>query len=213
MHSNPFRKILQISILLIIMLLLSACGNSPFILDVSERNYDTENNEFTIAGEAKYNDVSHSFKLSKEKKIDDLSFGIYEAHHFREYGALKQIDILSSNAFQTYMDNYVIPQKDCPAEFMKDNIETMFLIAATDDIAMELEDYDIPFDGKGTKFSLTGHDLTYISNRYIENGESINLTIPKTIRIISNVGGASRKVHYFLVTEISSPSDNTYAEN
>lgn len=222
MHSNSLRqgmKVFQISVLLIMMLQLPACGNFCFFgicpgnsFDVSERNYDIENNEFTIAGETKGNDISHTYRLGEKKQIDDLSFGVTDADLFRKYGAIKQIDRLSSHALKTYMDNYVIPQKNCPAVFMKDNLEIMMLVAATDDIAIELEEYDIPFDGKGTEFSLTGHDLTHISNRYLENGKSINLTIPKTLGVSSNVGSTNRKIHYFLVTEISPLSDNTYAE-
>lgn len=212
MHSASYIKIpkdLLVSFLFLMTLLLSACGNfcvsdicTGSELDVSERNYDSTINEFTIIGEVDGDDISHSYALNKEKNIDDLSFGVSDAKLFRKYGAIKKIDILNAKALKTYMNNYVIPQKNCPAEFMKDNIETMMLIAATDDIAKELEEYDIPFDGKGTSFNLTGHNLTHISNRYLENGDSINLTIPKTIGVTSNVGSANRKVHYFLVTKI-----------
>jgi len=169
---------------------------------VESRNVDVDRGEYTIRGEIDGDTVSHSFALAEGEVIEGLSFGLENAWAFRKYGGQKKIDMLSDFALDEYRRKYVIPGKACPASFMNRNLQSLVLIAATDRVASELEHFDLPFDGEGTRFRLNGHYLDHLSDRYMENGEKINLQAISHINISSNVGSAKRKVDYFLVTEI-----------
>lgn len=190
---------------------LSGCGGNFCIgssfctggdFEAIERSISSDGTEYTIEGKIDGDTVSHTFGLFEKEQLDALSFGVENAWSFRSYGGQKKIDVLSDRALNTYLEKYVIPKKSCPASFMNQNLKSIVLIAATDSVATELAGYDIPFHGEGTKFSLSGHYLEHLNDRYVENGKRGNLQIIEHINISSNVGSARRKVDYFLVTDI-----------
>ena len=202
---------LAVAASLLCMTSLSGCGNNFCVgtsfctggdFEAIERSISGDGTQYTIEGKIDGDTVSHTFALFEKEQIEALSFGVENAWSFRSYGGQKKIDVLSDRALNTYREKYVIPKKACPASFMNQHLRSIVLIAATDSVATELETYDIPFHGEGTKFALSGHYLEYLNDRYVENGERRNLQIIDHIKISSNVGSARRKVDYFLVTDI-----------
>ena len=101
------------------------------------------------------------------------------------------IAFLPPNHLKAYENTYLIPQKDCPAEFMNRRMRPLVLIGATNYIHTQLQEFDIPFEGYGTPFEIEGHRMNHASDRYMLNGENINKQIA-----ISNAT-------YFLVTSLN----------
>lgn len=206
------RTLLRLKPLLIFTVLIATGCNGDFCigerlcvgdeLEVIERTLNQSDGEYTISGEIDGDTISHTFAMSERLEIEALSFGIGNAWSFRRYGGQRTIDVLEDHALETYREDYLEPGIGCPAWFMNKNLKSVILIAADDLVASDLDQFDLPFHGEGTEFSLGGHYLEHLSDRYIENGNPINLKIHDYIRISSNVGSARRKVEYFLVTDL-----------
>jgi hypothetical protein len=172
-------------------------------LEVNQQNYDPINKTYLVAGNLNGQYTSYSFKLGDKQSIEKLSFGIEDATTFKQYTAIKKIHILDDSAIAAYYEKYVIPKVGCPASFMNQNLQNLLLLPVSKGIAKQLEQYDIPFDGKGTRFKLTGHYLTPDSAYFLKsNGEKWTLGLIEYEDVFSNIGSAQRKVHYFLVTAI-----------
>lgn len=174
-------------------------------MEVSERQYDLMNDEFRLSGENRYGNVSMVFELQDHTTINALSFGEEQHGAFMKYGVVRGIQTLSDISLATYRNEYVIPGKHCPASFMNRNLRALMLVGASEAIDKELQEYRLEFDPLGTPFSVSGHPMRHLPERYAENGKPLNLTIPDYISIASNVGSANRPVTYFLVTEIGTP--------
>ncbi len=171
-------------------------------LEVKEQTYDPVNKTYVVTGNLDGEFKFHAFRLGEKQSIEKLSFGIDDATTFRKYTAVKRIHILAESAIATYYEKYVIPGIGCPASFMNENLQNLLLLPVSKDIAAKLEKYDIPFDGRGTKFKLTGHYLTHDNSYFIKKGKKWTLDIEEYESVMSNVGSAQRKVNYFLVTSI-----------
>jgi hypothetical protein len=178
-----------------------ACtGNAPII---KERVYEPAAQRFYIEVDRDGEFNAHTFKLGELKTVEHLSFGVHDALLLRKYTAVKKIHILSDSALNTYREQYLIPGKDCPASFMNQHLQSLLLIPANEAVAKELETYDIPFDGRGTSFKLTGHTMIHDNSYFIRKGKTFTLDIAKHESVMSNVGSARHPLHYFLVTEIN----------
>ncbi len=196
------------SLLLLVCINLSGCGFCLFgwcfvdEMEVKERTYDLENNSYTIVGDVDGEYTSHTFTLGKEQTIEELSFGIWDADTFRKYTAIKKIHILKDAALQTYREKYLIPGVGCPASFMNQNLQSLLLLPVSSAVGEELEAYDIPFDGRGTEFKLTGHYLKPRESYFLQGDKKWTLDLEDYESVVSNVGSARHKLHYFLVTSI-----------
>lgn len=197
--------------LLGLLTLLSSCGGSFCIggfcfvdeMKVEQRDYDPINNRYTIKGDVDGESTTHSFRMGDITRIDDLSFGVEDGAIYRDVTAIKSVSVLQPEAVQTYYNNYVIPGKSCPAWFMNKNLERMLLMPASDSVKAQLEDFDLPFDGKGTQFQLTGHPLEpHQSSFTTKDGKFYTLDLERYEQVHSNVGSARRKLRYFLVTSL-----------
>ena len=182
-------------------------GDTPLCfrdeIKIKERLYEPESDTFTINLEADGEFNSHQFSLKPLQTIDELSFGVYDAAVLRQYTAIKKVHILSAAAFNTYQQQYVIPGKNCPVSFMHQNLQSLLLIPANDAVALQLETYDIPFDGHGTPFKLQGHYMQQKHSYFIDDGQTITQTLPAYESAMSNFGSARHTLHYFLVTEVN----------
>jgi hypothetical protein len=197
--------------ILVALIGVSGCDNFCFgdnavcfmdDIEIKERVYQPEANTFTVTLDAEGEFNSHQFTLGELQTIDELSFGIRDASVLRKYGAVKKIHTLNASALKTYYEQYVIPGNDCPVSFMHQNLQSMLLIPATDAVAKQLEFFDIPFDGKGTSFKLSGHYMQHKQSHFIDNGKTFTLTPPTYENAMSNFGSAHHKFIYFLVTEV-----------
>jgi hypothetical protein len=177
-----------------------ACGYDD--IEIKERIYEPESNNFTVALDDDGEFNSHQFTLGELETIDELSFGVQDAGPLRLYNGIKKIHILNASALKTYKEKYVIPGKDCPVSFMHQNLQNLLLVPANDVIAQKLESYDIPFDGRGTSFEIEGHFMEHKDSYFIEDGEKVTLDIPQYETAMSNFGTAQHKINYFLVTKL-----------
>lgn len=171
-------------------------------IEIKERIYQPEANTFTVTLDAEGEFNSHQFTLGELHTIDELSFGIRDASVLRKYAAVKKVHTLNATALKTYQQEYVIPGKDCPVSFMHQNLQSMLLIPANDAVAKQLEFFDIPFDGKGTPFKLSGHYMKHKHSYFIDGEKTFTLTLPKYESAMSNFGSARHTFIYFLVTEV-----------
>lgn len=171
-------------------------------IEIKERIYQPEANTFTVTLDAEGEFNSHQFTLGELQTIDELSFGIRDASVLRKYAAVKKVHTLNAAALKTYQQEYVIPGKECPVSFMHQNLQSMLLIPANDAVAKQLEYYDIPFDGKGTPFKLSGHYMQHKHSYFIDDGKTFTLTLPNYESAMSNFGSARHTFIYFLVTEV-----------
>jgi hypothetical protein len=210
MHIH-LRKTLCIKALVIVLSLSlygcdSFCIGGTCFMDepvLKERVYDEDKKYFHIELDRDGEFNSHTFRLGKLETIEQLSFGVHDAHLFRKYTAVKKIHILSNAALNTYRKQYLIPGIGCPASFMNQNLQSMLLIPANEAVAKQLEVYDIPFDGRGTAFKLTGHTMAHDSSYFIDNGKTFTLDLESYESVMSNVGSAQHPLHYFLVTDVN----------
>lgn len=203
---------LPTAIAFLILIFMSGCDNFCFgdnalcfmdEIEIKERLYQPDSNTFTLNLEADGEFNSHQFSLKPLQTLDEISFGVYDAAVLRKYTAIKKVHVLSASAQKTYQEKYVIPGKNCPVSFMHQNLQSLLLIPANDDIARQLETYDIPFDGRGTPFKLQGHFMQQKHSYFVKDGEKITQTLPRHENAMSNFGSAHHKLHYFLVTEIN----------
>lgn len=167
-----------------------------------ERQLLPAENRYTVAGYLKKEFHSHSFVVSEEVTLQQLSFGIDEARNFQQYSAVKRIHQLNDQALKRYREEYLIPRKECPASFMNQHLQSLVLLPSNDNIATQLDVYDIPFDPTGTEFKLKGYYLTHEHSYFIRKGQKYNLSIVQHENVMSNVGSAKHKAFYFLVTAI-----------
>jgi len=170
-------------------------------IEIKERIYQPETNTFTVTLDAEGEFNSHQFTLGELQTIDELSFGISDASVLRKYAAIKKVHTLNATALKTYQQEYVIPGKDCPVSFMHQNLQSMLLIPANDEVAKQLEFFDILFDGKGTPFKLSGHYMKHKHSYFIDGGKTFTLDLPTYESAMSNFGSARHTFIYFLVTE------------
>jgi len=205
------RRALGAFAVLCLSLFLTSCGGNFCIvgfcfvdeMNVEERIYDPLNNSYTVKGDVDGEDTTHKFRMGDITEVDDLSFGVEDDHVLGNVTVVKTVFVLQPAAVQTYYDNYVIPGKGCPAWFMNKHLERMLLMPASDSIKEQLEDFDVPFDGKGTRFKLTGHPLEpHQSSFTTKDGKFYTLDLQRYEQVHSNVGSAKRKLRYFLVTEL-----------
>ena len=196
---------------LLVLLTLSLYGCDSFCIGgacftdeaiLKERRYEPDKNQFHLEVDRDGEFNSHTFTLGKLQTIEQLSFGVHEANLCRKYTAVKKIHILSDSALTTYRNQYLIPGKGCPASFMNQNLQSLLLIPANEEVAKQLDSYDIPFDGRGTSFKLAGHYMTHKESYFIDDGKTFTLTLEKHESVMSNVGSARHPLHYFLVTEV-----------
>ncbi|MES2822799.1 MAG: hypothetical protein V4732_04290 [Pseudomonadota bacterium] len=171
-------------------------------LEVKEQAYDPASKTYVVTGDMDGEFNYHAFRLGEQQSIEKLSFGIWDASTFRKYTAIKRVHILEESAIATYYEKYVIPGIGCPASFMNENLQNLMLLPVSKDMAAKLEKYDIPFDGRGTKFKLTGHYMTHDNSYFLKDDKKWTLDIEDYESVMSNVGSAQRKIHYFLVTSI-----------
>ena len=171
-------------------------------IEIKERLYQPETKTFTVTLDAEGEFNSHQFTLGELQTIDELSFGIHDASVLRKYTAVKKVHALNAKALKTYQQEYVIPRKDCPVSFMHQNLQSLLLIPATEAIAKQLEFFDIPFDGKGTPFKLSGHYMKHNHSYFIDAGKTFTLSLPTYESAMSNFGSAGHTLIYFLVTEV-----------
>jgi hypothetical protein len=197
--------------MLIIFLLLGLYGCDSFCIGgacfgstptIKERVYEPTAQRFYIEMDLDGEFNAHTFKLGKLTTVEHLSFGVHDAFVHRKYSAVKKIHILSDSALNTYRQKYLIPGIECPASFMNQHLQSLLLIPANEAVAKQLETYDVPFDGRGTAFKLTGHAMTHDNSYFIDKGKKFMLNIAKHESVMSNVGSARHPLHYFLVTEI-----------
>ncbi|MES2674488.1 MAG: hypothetical protein V4660_09615 [Pseudomonadota bacterium] len=206
-------KLYVIISVIVIIVMVSQRGTSRFNfcffdlcswegLEVKERTYDPVHKTYVVTGNMGGEFNYHAFKLGEQQSIEKLSFGISDASTLRKYSAIKKVHILNESAIATYYEKYVIPGVGCPASFMNENLQNLMLLPVAQDIAEKLEQYDIPFDGKGTKFKLTGHYMTHDNSYFFKDEKKWTLDIEDYESVMSNLGSAQRKIHYFLVTSI-----------
>lgn len=205
-------KCLIITVTFILLTGIYGCDNACFgggpcgkdDIEIKERVYEPESNNFRVDLDDDGEFNSHQFTLGELETIDELSFGVHDAGPLRLYAGIKKIHILNASALKTYQQEYVIPGKDCPVSFMHQNLQNLLLVPVNDAIAQKLENYDIPFDGRGTPFKLEGHFMQHKHSYFIDDGETFTLDIPKYESAMSNFGSAQHKINYFLVTSIIS---------
>jgi hypothetical protein len=199
------------AIALVTLIGLSGCDNVCFgdnavcfmdDIEIKERLYQPEANSFTVTLEADGEFNSHEFALSKLQTLEELSFGISDASVLRKYSAVKKVHTLNAAALKTYHQEYVLPGKECPVSFMHQNLQSLLLIPANDEVAKQMEFFDIPFDGRGTPFKLRGHSMKHKHSYFIDNGNTYTVKLPTYETAMSNFGSARHTIRYFLVTEV-----------
>jgi len=179
---------------------LGKCFTSDY--DVTERRYDPDEGSFTLSGNYGDEIISHTYDLYEEESLTDLSFGMEDGGLLRKNGIIRQIDVLNETALETYRTDYLATGENCPAPFMNKNLQRLVLIGATESINDQLESYDIPFDGRGTEFDITGHFMKHTEGFFVKDEIKRGLTPAQSMSIASNMGSARRQLHYFLVTEL-----------
>src|SRR5690606_34726656 len=127
---------------------------------------------------------------------------ISDAAVIRKYSAVKKVHTLNAGALKTYHQEYVLPGKECPVSFMHQNLQSLLLIPVNDEVAKQMEFFDIPFDGRGTPYQLRGYNMRHKHSYFIDNGKTFTVSLPTYESAMSNFGSARHTINYFLVTEV-----------
>lgn len=179
---------------------LSFCFGPSFELE--RREISEAEKMFTVTGYTDGEFTDHRFSLGEHGVYEGLSFGLEESNIYGSLTAKKRMHILNEKAYQTYLEKYLRVKKQCPAAFVHQNLETVLLIPASDEITQEFEDYDLPFSPDGTPFKFEGYIMTPKESYAINDGNRLELTLASHEGALSNVGSAQHLIRYFLVTHI-----------
>lgn len=170
--------------------------------ELERREISNTDNIFTVTGYAGDEFTESQFFMEKHGVYEGLSFGLEESHLHGSLTAKKRMHILNDRAYKTYVEKYLRVKKQCPVSFIHQNLETVLLIPASELIAQDFENYELPFSAEGTPFKFEGYFMSAKESYAIRDGNRLNITLASHEAAMSNKGSAQHLIRYFLVTRI-----------